>query len=110
MSKYTKKFTLKERQDYHNAKSKIGATDRNGKFISDFQRGVHHQKAQNIFNIRKKNFSSNNKKNKVYVYGVDMSDDKATSNLLKKQASQNNLSPEISDLKLWWANRLDNKK
>lgn len=104
---YNKKFTLKQRQDYHNAKSKAGAVDSNGKLISDFKRGVHHQKAQNI---RKKILSSNNKKNKVYVYGVDMSDDKATSNLLKKQASQNNLSPEISDLKLWWANRLDNKK
>lgn len=46
-------------------------------------------------------------KKKIYVNGVDMSDNKATAKLLKEQAERDDVSPSMKDFKLWWANRLE---
>ncbi len=51
--KKQKQFSAKEKQDYYNKLSKRGATDKNGKPISDFWRGFFHAKAENILNARK---------------------------------------------------------
>lgn len=53
-----KKFSLKQKQDYHFKMCKRGATkkDKNGNFVklSDFERGTHCARANAIFNYRKK--------------------------------------------------------
>lgn len=66
MSRYIKKFTAKQRQDYHNDMSKIGAVDSNGYFVSDFKRGVHHEKANEIFIKRKRKALEFKKSKKSY--------------------------------------------
>lgn len=53
------KFTAKQRQEWHNAMSKKGATKYDSvtgvaKPVSDFERGVHHAKATEILNARKR--------------------------------------------------------
>lgn len=53
------KFTLKEKQDYHNAQAKLGATKFDKKThqivkVSDFERGAHKAKADMIFEQRKR--------------------------------------------------------
>ncbi len=75
------KFTLKEKQDYHNRMAKKGATKFDYKSkrqvkVSDFERGAHKAMANMIFQKRKRfaqkiaNGQSNYKTNKHVVKSV----------------------------------------
>lgn len=58
MAKFKSKYSPKERQDFHNNMAKPGAKkfDSSGSIVkvSDFERGVHKAKADQIFKARKK--------------------------------------------------------
>lgn len=46
------RYTPKERMEYHAKQSKVGAVDSNGEPLSDFARGTHFAKAEDIGKIR----------------------------------------------------------
>ena len=55
-------FTPNEKLKYHLEKSRKGATGKNGKLLSDFARGRHQQKAENLIRAKDEWYSKNKDK------------------------------------------------
>lgn len=54
-------YTAKQQQAYHNKQSKVGAKGKDGNLLSDFARGYHKAKADEIVKQRKRAWNYHNK-------------------------------------------------
>ena len=57
------KYTAAQQQAWHNKQSKVGAKDKDGNLLSDFARGFHKAKADEIVKQRKRVWARHNNKN-----------------------------------------------
>ena len=61
----SKNYTVKEKIKYHNSKAKKGALNSKGEPVSDFQRGVHKQKADGLIQNAKRYYKHKAKQDYV---------------------------------------------